>query len=780
MRRARDIRDITWLALRLLNLTLLVVIAGTTGLVLGTYSGIAEMIPRARDLGDIQQGLSSQVFSADGELLATMATENRQFVPLEKIPESLQLAAIATEDQQFYEHVGIDPRAIARALAHDVIALGPRQGGSTITQQLVRNVYLTRKKTFARKLAEAVLAVQLERAYTKPEILELYLNQIYFGEGAYGVQIAAKTYFAKEASQLSLAECALLAGLPKRPEYYSPFEDEQRAIDRRNLVLSLMQEQGCITSAEMQKAREAPLKLREERKPLRLSNFEAPYFTNYVLRQVRTKYGPEALLRGGLRIHTTLNLEMQKAAEEAVQWGLAEAKRRRFQADQMALAALDVRTGAIKAMVGGADYGENQYNIAVQGGRQAGSSFKPFVYTAALEWGYGPDSLVNDSPVTYRGAGGKPWSPRNYDGKYHGQVTFRKALAQSYNVCAVKVADMVGIGAVIATAERMGIWHSMDSYLPLAIGYSNVTPLEMASAYSVFATRGIRTEPYAIHKIVDARGRTIEEHSVARWRAVDEDVANQMVDMLVSVVTSGTGTSARSQYRGWAAGKTGTSNEYKDAWFIGFTEDLCAAVWMGNEEFKSTRPGGKGVSGATIPAPVWGRFMRRAQPIIAAAREAEERPRIVNISPDDRGAPAAPAPPGTAPVPADSSAEPETTEMGSDRFVTVRICPISGMLAGTGCPSSVEVRYDLEAGGNPPETACDLHRPAPGTEGVAPETPSRPRRQPAGGADVDLSVCAITGKLATPYCPVIVSRRFSSGQAPTETCDRHSRRSPGR
>ena len=299
MRRPRDIRDIIWLAFRLLNLTLLVAIAGTLGLVLGTYSGIAEMIPRARDLGNIQQGLSSQVFSADGQLLATMATENRQFVSLEKIPEPLHLAAIATEDQQFYQHVGVDPRAIARALVHDVIALGPRQGGSTITQQLVRNVYLTRKKTIARKMAEAVLAVQLERAYTKPEILELYLNQIYFGEGAYGVQIAAKTYFAKEASELSLAECALLAGLPKRPEYYSPFKDEQRAIDRRNLVLSLMQQQGYITSAEMAKAREAPLELREERKPLRLSNFEAPHFTNYVLRQVSTKYGPEALLRGG-------------------------------------------------------------------------------------------------------------------------------------------------------------------------------------------------------------------------------------------------------------------------------------------------------------------------------------------------------------------------------------------------------------------------------------------------------------------------------------------------
>jgi penicillin-binding protein 1A len=772
MRRKRDIRETIWLVLRVVNLSLLLFAAGSAGLVLGTYSAIATVVPRARDLGDLGPALGSRVFSAEGELLATVATENRQFVPLERIPKALQEAAVATEDRDFYEHIGISPRAIVRAALHDVIALGPRQGGSTITQQLARNVYLSRKKTLTRKLAEVILALQFERAYTKPEIMELYLNQIYFGEGSYGVQVASKTYFGKDVWELSLAECALLAGLPKRPEYYSPFKDEERARVRRNLVLTMMTEEGYLGAEEAGKAKEAPLKLVKDRKPLGLSTYRAPYFTNYVLRGLAAQYGPDALYRGGLKIYTTLNQEMQGAAEEAVAYGIERGRTRGI--DQIALVAVDVRTGAVKAMVGGADWGKSQYNRAVQGGRQAGSSFKPFVYTAALEQGYTPESIVDDVLVSYPGAGGKPWTPKNYDGKYHGKVTFRSALANSYNAAAVRVAATLGIDSVIATAERMGIYHEMGRYLPLAIGYCDVSPLEMASAFAVFAARGMRTEPYAVVKIVDAQGRTIEEHKPVTWRALDQSVADQMVSMLTDVVKYGTGRGIRGMLRFPAAGKTGTSNEYRDSWFIGFTDDLCCAVWAGNDAFAAT----KKVAGATIPAPVWARFMQKAEPIMVAARGEDESPRPIEIRSSLEGSEQAE---GEAATGGEEGSGPGE-ELDLSGIVTKWICPKSGLLAGPLCPNPVEVTYDVGAGGEPPEKTCEIHGSGAVETGDRPEEPratARPRPRGPRGGKVSLSICAITGKLATSYCPIVVERDFDSDKAPTETCTRHGRRPPG-
>jgi penicillin-binding protein 1A len=768
MKPRASLRGIVWLALRLTNLSLLVFIAGTAGLLLGTYSGIAEIIPNARQLGDIRPGQASRVLSAEGELLGQLTTEQREFVQLEKIPKALQDAAVATEDRDFYKHIGIDPRGIIRAGLHDLISLGPRQGGSTITQQLARSVYLSQAKTITRKIAEIVLAMQLERAYTKPEIMELYLNQIYFGEGAYGVQVAAKTYFGKDVSELTLPECALLAGLPKRPEHYSPFKDEQRAIERRNMVLELMADQGQITSEQAARAKGASLKLAKERKPLGLATYRAPYFTSYVLREVARKYGPDALYKGGMTIYTTLNLEMQQAAEEAVKWGMEYAHGRRWKVEQLALVAVNAQTGAIKAMVGGVDYKKYQFNIVTQGHRQAGSSFKPFVYTAALEAGYTPESIVNDSRVSYRGAGGKPWAPKNYDGKYHGPVTFRRALANSYNVCAVKVAERVGITAVIDVAERMGIYSPMEPYLPLAIGACSVSPLEMASAFAVFATRGMLTEPYGISKIVDPTGRTIYEHKAVTWRALDEGVANQMVDMLGDVIERGTAAGIRRLLSFPAAGKTGTSNDYKDAWFVGFTKELSAAVWAGNNR---PEPMGR-VAGASLPAPVWARFMVKAQPIIAAAQEQEEdRARVIKIRASDQGAEDAPR------LPSEAQNENSAAQAQSDT-ATKRICPTSGLLAGPYCPNPVEVTYDVNSGAAPPTEVCNVHTgPGSATE----EQPPAEEPKPAQPRDdrVTLPICAITNKIATPRCPLVVNRTFRADEAPTETCDRHARQAPG-
>ncbi|MBN1461562.1 MAG: PBP1A family penicillin-binding protein [Armatimonadetes bacterium] len=763
MRRRTTFRDVIWWALRLTNLALLFLIAGGVGLLLGTYSGIAEIIPKARDLGNIRPGQASRVMSADGELLGQVATELRDFVQLEDVPEALPQAFISVEDQDFYKHAGVDPRGIIRGVIYG-------RGTSTITQQLVRNVFLTQARTLSRKLAEVVLSVQLERAYTKPEIMELYLNQIYFGEGAYGVQVAAQTYFGKDVSELTVAECALLAGLPRRPEYYSPFEDEQRAKDRRSLVLAKMAEHGFLSPSEAEKARQEPLKLVEERKSLGLNTYKAPYFTNYVLRQVAEKYGVQALYRGGLTIHTTLNLEMQEAAEEAIKWGYEESERRRFEVEQLALVALDVHTGGIKAMVGGVDYGESQYNRAVQGGRQAGSAFKPFVYTAALEAGYLPDSIVEDTPVTYPGIP-EEWSPRNYDGKFHGPVTFRKALAASYNVAAVKVADKVGIGAVIETAERMGIWSPLDPYLPLAIGVSDVSPLEMASAYGVFATRGLETEPFGIRRIQDASGHTIFEHKAVTWRALDQSVAEEMHEMLKGVIQSGTGAGIRWMLKFEAAGKTGTSNDYVDAWFVGYSNDLSAAVWAGNDKAVSTKGrNSRGVHGATIPAPVWARFMQKAQPIMAAAQETEDPMRVVHIKATDLGSEEAPAPPAEPPeeVTAEAPAE-------EGQPVTRRICPSSGLLAGPYCPKAVQVTYES----NPPEETCDVHTAPLEVEPDEPPALERPNQPAPSTERVTLPICAISEKIATARCPLVVNRTFDVDKAPTETCDRHVGSRPG-
>ena len=775
MRRGRGLRDIIWWVLRTLNLGLLFSIAILSGLALGTYSGIAQLIPRARELGDIRPGQQSRVFSSDGQLLYTVATEHREFVQLEQIPQALQDAVVAIEDRNFYEHVGVDPRGVVRGVLHG-------RGTSTITQQLARNVYLTPARTLSRKLAEAILAIQLERAYTKPEIMELYLNQIYFGEGAYGVEVAAKTYFGKDVSKLDAGECALLAGLPKRPEYYSPFKDERRAMDRRNLVVAMMAEQGFLTPKDAKAARDASLDLVEDRRPLGAGAPLAPYFTNYVLREIVAEYGPDALYKGGLTIHTTLNLEMQKAAEEAVAWGMDEVKRRGFNVDQIALVAVDVRTGAIKAMVGGADYSQGQYNLAVQGGRQAGSAFKPFVYAAALEQGYTPHSIVNDSPVSYPGAVGRPWSPSNYDRKYHGEVTFREALVKSYNVSAVKVADRIGIGSVIDTAERMGIYHQMDPYLPLAIGSGEVAPLEMASAFAVFANRGMRTEPFGIRQIEDSQGRTIEKHQVVTWRALHEDVADQMVDMLTDVVRRGTAAAQAHLLRKFpVAGKTGTSSDFIDAWFVGFTNDLSAAVWMGNEAVESTSNRyGKGVSGATLPAPVWARFIAKAQPIMSAARAEQEPQRVIDIDPSERGSAEAPEPPESAPEAA-PEANTDSSEAASSGTITRRICPASGRTAGPDCPNPAIVTYNLEAGERPPEEMCNVHgSPETGQPArLRPEPDRPPEAPPATRQRVTLPICAITKQIASPRCPIVLNRTFDVGEAPTETCTRHARSTPG-
>ncbi len=777
-------RSFLWWVLRLTNLSLLFLIAGVGGVLLGSYSGIAKVVPKLNDAPAIQPGSGTRIVSADGVTLATLTTENRQYVSLDKIPTKLQEAVLATEDRDFYRHAGIDPKGIARAIYVDVRAGGAfRAGGSTITQQLARNLYLTQKRTISRKLAEMVLAVQIERAYTKPEILELYLNQIYFGEGAYGVQVAAKTYFRKDVSKLDTAECALLAGLIRSPERYSPFEDEQRSIDRRNMVLKLMTDEKYLTPDEAAEAKAEAPKLAPDHRPLGHARYLAPWFVTYVIKEFELQYGVGVLYQGNYTVQTTLNYEMQKAAEEAVQHGMERA--RRFRADQMALVSVDTRTGGIKAMVGGSDWSKNQYNIAAQGqGRQAGSSFKPFVYTAALLQGGTPDTKVNASSHSYPAGNGKKWTPHNFDGgSGGGTYTYRRALYVSNNVAAVAVANKIGITTVIDVAEKMGIPRGkMPPYLPTAIGAASVTPLEMASAFSIFATRGMRTEPYAIEKISDAFGRVVEEHRVVTWRVLDQSIATTMVDMMSDVIRHPGGTAhgiyrlLRGKFE--AAGKTGTSSNYRDAWFVGYTNDLSTAVWMGNRNFKTTMR--VGATGGTMAAPVWAEFMLKAQPIMVSARTSDHPVNVEEIRPPkpqrEREQPQT-----TEPIPPDlldpgdqPEADPTGADTDSQGRVEVNICPDSGLLAGPDCPAPNTVGYDLRAGDKLPTRHCDIHT---GSRERAPER-ARPaaRREGASGDKVTLSVCAITKQLATPYCPVVENATFDAAEAPTQSCTRHGRR----
>ena len=771
---ADRLRNVIWLALRAANLSLLFFIFGTFGVVWGSYTGIAKVVPDVRELGNVQPGSGSRILSADGEVLAALAAENRQYVALDRIPKRLQEAVIATEDRDFYRHIGIDPKGVARAVYADLRAGSARQGGSTITQQLARNVYLTPKRTITRKLAEMVLAVQLERAYTKPEILEFYLNQIYFGEGAYGVQVAAKTYFRKDISKLTLAECALLAGLIRAPERYSPFEDEQRSQDRRDRVLSMMRDEGYVTAEEAEEAKAEPLKLSPVRKPLARGRYTSPWFVTYVIKQFSEQYSPEALYAGQYTIHTTINMEMQRAAEEAVRKGLE--RRRSAKVSQIALVVVDTRTGAIKAMVGGADFSKNQYNTAAQGqGRPAGSAFKPFVYTAALLQGETPESRVLDELKSYPNGRGGYWTPHNYDGICHGLVTYRTALIHSYNVSAVKVADKVGIGSVIDVAEKMGIpKDKMQPVLPTAIGSASVTPLEMASAFSIFATRGMRTEPYAIEKVVDARGRVVDEHTPITWRVLDHDIAATMVDMMADVIKKGTAARIHHLLTFPAAGKTGTSSEYRDAWFVGYTDDLSAAVWAGNLDYSPTQR----QAGGAFSAPVWADFMVKAQPIMMAARKAGETEYVEEITPPKprRAKEEKPEQAGDQVIPpggSDEGQDASPADVTRAGLVEKSICSESGLLAGQQCPSPITVTYDVSHGDEPPDRGCDIH-------GNRPEPTRPPERVSAGDQGrnaerVTLSVCAITKQLATPYCPVVVNTTFEPGEAPMETCTRHRR-----
>ena len=579
-------------------------------------AGAGFLLSITGTLPDVSQTLSpaasSQIYDCKGRLITTVhAEQNRLPVKLADTPKDLQNAFIAAEDIRFYKHHGIDPIGIARAVVSNIRhrdATG--QGGSTITQQLARNAFLTQEQTLKRKLLEAVLAVEIENKYTKAEILEMYMNQIYFGQGAYGVQTASHVYFGKDVKDLNLAQCAMLAGLPNSPNYYSPFHNLQAAKYRQGVVLDQMAKYGYISQEQANEAKAQDLGLVKPGSN-QDNNKLASYFVNYVVQQVSDKYDSSAIYKEGLKIYTTLDLDMQKDAENAVNKDLPKGTKNAKGITQLqgALLAIETKTGDVKAMVGGR--GEDQFNRATQMYRQPGSAFKPFTYVTALEKGMSPNMMLDNSAVSFAGG----WSPKNYGYTTGGPVTMTEALVKSMNIPTINLANKVGMSNVIKTAEKCGISSLVDSgkysdnNLSASIGglSKGVSLWDMAQAYSVFANNGQLIKPRVILKIEDRNGNILEDHTGESdaEQVLDANAVARLNVMLQQAVMRGTG---RNAYFGRpVAGKTGTTNGAHDAWFVGYTPNMVTAVWIGDDTSTNA-----GYTGGTIPATIFRDFMSQA------------------------------------------------------------------------------------------------------------------------------------------------------------------------
>ncbi|GER92887.1 penicillin-binding protein [hot springs metagenome] len=706
------------------------------GFIAGAYLAIAKGVPSINELKNYKPINGTKVYADDDTLLGEFKIEKGIFVPLNKIPIHMRNAVIAVEDSRFYQHKGIDYIGIGRALVKDILHASLKEGGSTITQQLAKIMFLTSEKTIQRKLREAQLAIRLEKELTKNEILELYLNRVYFGHGAYGVEMASRLYFGKSVRDITLPEAALLAGLVKAPSTYSPYNNLVKAKERQEVVLARMEEEGYIKPSERAVAKDSPIHLSS----IRAGTDSYNYFLEYIRQQLEQKYGVETVYKGGLRVYTTLDKNAQIYAQKALQEGLREVDKRRgwrgpighkenirdddseprvsfsasvgdisigvvlsvnpkeavvkarglsgrlMLADAMwastiidrasgriktikdfkltnilkkgdiiwvkiktisgkhvtfsleqepevegAVVAIEPDTGFIKALVGGFNFTKSEYNRAIYAKRQPGSAIKPIIYAAALENGYTPASIVNDEPAVYPDGKGGQWKPENYDHKYYGPTTLREALAYSRNVVTVKLVDSVGIDKVISFAKDIGIEADMPRELTIALGSISITPLEMTVAYSTFANGGVKITPIAIKYVTDAKGMVLESNEPEGLESITPQTSFLITSMMKDVINYGTG--MRANIGRPAAGKTGTSNDYKDAWFVGYTPQLVGCVWVGFDDMR--RSLGPGEVGGRAAAPIWANFMRN----ILSNEPAVDFPmpaKIVRVSIDPR------------------------------------------------------------------------------------------------------------------------------------------------
>ena len=618
--------------------------------------------------------LVTRIYDDRDSLITEIFVQKRVYVSLDKLPPHLVQATLAIEDRKFWYHWGINLWSVLRSVLIDIKEMRAAQGASTITQQLARNLFLTMEKTLPRKIKEAVLAVLIERYYTKEEILEMYFNQIYYGSGAYGVEAASQIYFGKSVDELSIAEAALLAGLPQSPSRYSPFRHPDLALRRRNTVLDAMVDAGYLPRDSAEVYKKMPIVLKTEEKP----KGEAPYFVELVKRFVKEMFGGESITGRGLSIYTTLDLPLQRCAEQAISNWLKRLEKR-FELTPMeevianrgkdsvdveylqaAMVAMDPHTGEIKVMIGGRDFWDSQFNRAYSAKRQPGSAFKVFLYTAAIDNGFNPSDLILDAPIVDT-INDSLYVPDNYDGKFLGSITLRRAFAKSRNLAAVRLTKRVGPQAVADYARRMGIRSKLDPVLSICLGSSSVSLLEMVNAYGTIANYGLRVNPIFIRRIEDRGGRVLYEATPREERVLSPQVAYIMIDMMKSVFNEGTAVSAR--WRGFyapAGGKTGTTNDFTDAWFVGFIPSMVAGVWVG---FDTPRTIGEDASGAVCALPIWVQFMKYVVDSVVGVQDFPEPPGIVHKL----------------------------------------ICEVSGKLA---TPKCSKTRWEVFIAGNEPTTYC--------------------------------------------------------------------------
>jgi penicillin-binding protein 1A len=658
-----------------------------------TYDTYRQDLPSLAQLHNIEPSLVTKIYSSDGTVIKEFYTERRILTPLKKMPPYLIDALLATEDRRFFQHWGVNSLSMCRAIWNSLWSGNRVSATSTITQQLARTLFLTPERTISRKIKEVLTSIKIERNYTKEEILEMYLNQSYFGRGAYGIQAAAQLYFGKNVEDLTISDCAVLIGIPKNPSRYSPINNPDLSLKRRNVVLESMKAFGRLSPELADFLESLPLEINPTSAPAG----EAPYFTEMVRQYLEREYGEDSLYRAGLSVYTTLDLNMQKAAEEALLTELnarqqqmekthslkdttytievmdstdaVPGRKRVYRQIQGALVAIDNRTGNLLALVGGKDFGKSQWNRAVQAPRQPGSGFKPFIYTAAIESGSKPTDIVYDIPIILTGDDGKEWSPQNFDDVFRGPVTLRTALAKSINVVSAKLIQKVTPQQTIFFASRMGISTPLNPYPSLALGTSEVTLWDMVKAFSVFPNGGIKVEPKYIQKITDRYGNVLEDDQYSkRDEVLSAQTAYIMTTMLETVMTGG-GTGYGARARGFtrpAGGKTGTTDDCMDNWFVGFTPQITAGVWIGYDDKIVI---GKNVTGAHTALPVWTDFMIKAHE---------------NLPVEDFR-----VPPGI-------------------YFRTV--CLESGLLATDRCPRIIT---DVFTDETLPDRSCDLH-PSPG------------------------------------------------------------------
>jgi penicillin-binding protein 1A len=645
----------------------LLVLLASAAVAVAAYLYWPNDLPSVKALEEYAPTPGTKIFADDDELLTEFQAERRIFVPLREIPRPLRDAVIAIEDARFYSHFGVDLRGIARAAYANFRHSRIVEGGSTITQQLAKVLFLTPDRSFDRKVKEALLAFELEKRYSKDRLLEIYLNQIYLGHGAYGVEAAARTYFGASVRELALPQVALLAALPRAPGNYSPFEHPDVARRRRALVLTRMVEQGYVKPDDAKRATAAPLGLvAPERR-----RGSGQYFLEYLQQGLEAKFGSDLVYKGGLSVYTTLNPVLQRTAEQALREGLQTLAGRQGAklagkgappppAPEGAVIVMEPQTGYIKALVGGSDFARSEFNRAVNARRQPGSAFKPFVYLAALENGRTPAELLDDTPLSYTFAG-RTWAPENYDGKFRGPITLQQALEESVNVPTVRLAEQVGVNKVIEAARRLGIHSPLQPNLALALGASDVTLLELTAAYAALANQGARMEPIAIRYVTDAGGRLVEENIPQGRDAVNPAVAYVLTQMLRGAVERGTAVSARPLGRP-IAGKTGTTNDFSNAWFVGYTPSIAAGVWVGHDRPRTL---GAEETGARAALPIW----------IALMREIFK----------DR--------------PVDDFSPPENVTMA-------RVDMLTGFLANPSCPKPVIMAF---VAGTEPTRFCPVH-----------------------------------------------------------------------